>query len=529
MTNDNGSTPEGARFSLSRRQVFQYSGIAAAAVGGASLLEACGSDSSSGGGGGTGGILVHGATGGSAKDTLDAHRPVQNADIARCFQLYEPLLYWDHNYEVQSGVAESVTPSADAKTWTIKLRQGVTFHNGKDVTPEDVLFTLQRVAGKEPTSAGVALAPIIDFDGTKKVDASTVVIKLKTPYAVLQYLLAEYTLGVVPADYDPANPVGTGPFKFKSFSPGKNSVFVKYADYWGDKAKVDEVHIQDFADPSAQVNALQAGQVQTIDNLPYNLINTVKGQAGQIIEAESGAWVPFTMRVDSKPFTDVRVRQAMRLICDRQQMIDNALSGKGRLGNDMYAPFDPAYAKDLPQREQDIEQAKSLLKSAGQDGLQVQLFTGDDIGSVAPASAALFVEQAKKAGVDVKVVKKNPFYGDDYLSYPFGQDFWNTRNYLPQAAVGVLKGGTYNETHWDKAESYPKYAGLIASAAREVDEAKRTSILQDAQKIEYDEGGYIIWGFRTQVDAVSQKVQGLKPSKFQPLGNYDFKTVSISS
>jgi peptide/nickel transport system substrate-binding protein len=159
----------------------------------------------------------------------------------------------------------------------------------------------------------------------------------------------------------------------------------------------------------------------------------------------------------------------------------------------------------------------------------VQLFTGDDIGPVAPASAALFVEQAKKAGVDVKVVKKNPFYGDDYLSYPFGQDFWNTRNYLPQAAVGVLKGGTYNETHWDKAPSYPKFAGLIAAAAREIDEGKRNSILQDAQKIEYDEGGYIIWGFRTQVDAVSQNVQGLKPSKFQPLGNYDFKTVSLST
>jgi peptide/nickel transport system substrate-binding protein len=235
------------------------------------------------------------------------------------------------------------------------------------------------------------------------------------------------------------------------------------------------------------------------------------------------------MRVDEKPFSDVRVRQAMRLICDRQQMIDNALSGKGRLGNDLYAPFDPAYAKDLPQREQDIDQAKSLLKAAGQDGLQVQLFTGDDIGSVAPASAALFVSQAKKAGVDVKVVKKNPFYGDDYLSYPFGQDFWNTRNYLPQAAVGVLKGGTYNETHWDKDSSYGKYAGLVAAAQREIDETKRTSLLQQAQEIEYNEGGYIIWGFRTQVDAVSQKVQGLKSSKFQPLGNYDFKSISVSS
>ena len=178
----------------------------------------------------------------------------------------------------------------------------------------------------------------------------------------------------------------------------------------------------------------------------------MKGQGGQVLESDTGAWVPFTMRVDTKPFSDVRVRQAMRLICDRQQMIDQALSGYGSLGNDLYAPFDPAYAKDLPQREQDIDQAKSLLKAAGQEGLQVQLFTGDDIGSVAPATASLFVEQAKKAGVEVKVVKKNPFYGDDYLSYPFGQDFWNTRNYLPQAALPGLKSGTYNETHFDRPE-----------------------------------------------------------------------------
>jgi peptide/nickel transport system substrate-binding protein len=524
MTNNTGSNPVDAQ--LSRRQVFKYTGLAAAAVGSAQLLEACGSDSSGGGKASSGGILVHGATGGSSKDTLDAHRPVTNPDIARTFNLFEPLLIWDDDYRLAPAVAESVESSKDALTWTVKLRQGVTFHNGKSVTPEDVIATLQRVADpKAPTSAGGTLSTILDFNATKKADASTVVIKLKTPYALLDNLLAEYTLGVVPVGYDPAKPVGTAAFKYQSFTPGKNSVFTKYDDYWGDKAHVDELHIQDFADPSAQVNALQAGQVQTIDNLPYNLIDTLKGQGGKTLESKSGAWVPFTMRVDTKPFSDVRVRQAMRLICDRQQMIDNALSGHGRLGNDMYAPFDVAYAKDLPQRQQDIDQAKSLLKAAGQEGLQVQLFTGDDIGSVAPASAALFVQQAKKAGVDVKVVKKTPFYGDDYLSYPFAQDFWNTRLYLPQAAVCALKGGTYNETHFND----PKFAGLIAAAQRETDETKRNSLLHDAQEIEYNTGGYIIWGFRNQIDGLSNKVSGLKPSVYQPLGSYNFKTVSLSA
>ncbi len=526
MANETGST--WGHQELSRRQVLRYSGVAAAGVAGAGSLAACGGGSSGGTSGPqkTGGILTHGATGGSSKDSLDAHSVVTNPDIARVFNLYEPLLIWDNDYRIAPALAESVESSKDALTWTVKLRQGVTFHNGKPVTADDVLFSLKRVANpKAPTSAGVALAPILDFANTKKSGDSTVVIKLKTPYALLDNLLAEYTLGIVPTDYDPKNPVGTAAFKYKSFTPGKDSVFVKYDDYWGDKAFVDELHIQDFPDPSAQVNALQAGQVQTIDNLPYNLITTLKNQGGQILESKSGAWVPFTMRVDLPPYSDVRVRQAMRLIVDRKQMIDNALSGYGRLGNDLYAPFDVAYADDLPQREQDIEQAKSLLKKAGREGLQVQLFTGDDIGSVAPAAASLFVQQAKKAGVDVKVIKKNPFYGDDYLKYPFAQDFWNTRLYLPQAAVGSLKGGSFNETHFDNK----RFAGLIAAAQRETDEAKRNSLLHDAQEIEYNEGGYIIWGFRNQVDGVAKNVQGLKPSVYQPLGSYNFKTVSLTS
>jgi peptide/nickel transport system substrate-binding protein len=512
---------------LSRRQLLKYSGLGVAAVAGSGFLAACGGDDGGGGGGGqqnSGGILIHGATGGGSKDTIDPHAPVTNPDIARVSNLFEPLLFWNNNYELEPALAESVESSKDGKTWTIKMRQGVTFHNGKDVTAEDAWFSIQRVADpKAPLSAGGQLSQIIDFQSTKVVDATTLELVLKTPYAVLDSLLAEYTLGIIPTDFDIANPVGTGAFAYKSFDPGKTSTFTKYADYWGDAAFVDELQIQDFGDDSAKVNALQAGQIQTVDNLPYNLIGTIKGAGGGALVSETGAWVPFTMRVDVAPFSDVKVRQAMRLIVDRQQMIDQTLSGYGSLGNDLYAPFDTAYASDLPQREQDIDQAKSLLEEAGQEGLQVELFTGDDIGSVAPAAANLFVEQAKLAGVDVKVIKKTPFYDDQYLSYPFAQDFWNTRTYIPQAAVGSLPNGTYNETHWDNDE----FTDLVNTAAQTLDEAKRTELLHDAQQIEYDEGGYIIWGFRQQVDGYGANVQGLEPSKYLPLGSYKFNKVSV--
>ncbi len=518
---------------FSRRQLLRYSGAGIAAVAGSSFLAACGGGGGNGGSGGSGGeqrsggILIHGATGGGSKDTLDPHQPVTNPDIARVNNLYEPLLFWNNNYELEPALAESVESSSDARTWTIKMRPGVTFHNGKDVTAEDAWFSIQRFADpKAPLSAGGQLSQIIDFQSTKVVDATTLELVLNTPYAILDSLLAEYTAGIIPTDFDINQPVGTGAFAYQSFQPGKTSTFTKYADYWGDAAFVDELQIQDFSDDNAKVNALQAGQIQTLDNLPYNLIETIEGSGGGALIADTGAWVPFTMRVDVEPFSDVRVRQAMRLIVDRQAMIDQTLNGYGALGNDLYAPFDPAYASDLPQREQDIDQAKALLKQAGKEGLQVELFTGDDIGSVAPAAASLFVQQAKEAGVEVKVTKKTPFYDDDYLSYPFAQDFWNTRNYIPQAVVGTFPpglGGTYNETHWDNEE----HRELVNAAAREIDEAKRAELVFDAQEIEYEEGGLIIWGFRQQVDGYGPNVQGLEPHKYLPAGAYKFHKVSV--
>lgn len=121
------------------------------------------------------------------------------------------------------------------------------------------------------------------------------------------------------------------------------------------------------------------------------------------------------------------------------------------------------------------------------------------------------------------MTKKNPFYGDDYLSYTFGQDFWNTRLYIPQAQVCAMPGAAYNETHWDNQQ----FTDLVKSAARETDAAKRTTLLQDAMQMEYDEGGYIIWGFKQQLDAYSNLVQGMRPSRYLPCGSFKFQRVSF--
>jgi peptide/nickel transport system substrate-binding protein len=513
----------------SRRDVLKLGMVAVAGMAGLTGMTACGAvpakpDQSKPQL--RGGVYSHGATGGGLKDTLEPYFPVTNPDIARCMQLYEPLLRWSPQYEIEPSVAESITPNADNTQWTVRLRDGVEFHHGKTLTAEDVMFSLGKVTDpKKPGSGGTELAKFLELNNSKIVDPKTILLQLNSPYAVLDQLLAEYTVGILPTDFDVSKPVGTGPFAYDRFVPGQLSSFVRHDNYWDGPPFVDQLIIYDFADDAAKVNALLAGQVQSVDNLPNYLADTIEQQGASPLISDSGAWVPFTMRVDTAPFSDVRVRQALRLIVDRQQMIDQALNGFGVLGNDLYSPFDPAYAKELPQRMQDIDQAKSLLKQAGQSDLSVELVTSSAVGAGAVESANLFVEQAKKAGVNVQLNKADAsvFYGDRYLSWNFAQDFWNTRNYIPQVAVCAVKGGVYNETHFDD----PTFNALIEQAKKEPDATKRNQLLHDAQKIEYDTGGFIIWGFKRQLDAYSNLVQGLAPHRYLPCSNFGFKRASF--
>ena len=244
-----------------------------------------------------------------------------------------------------------------------------------------------------------------------------------------------------------------------------------------------------------------------------------------MLSSPTGAWQPFTMRIDAAPFDDVKVRQAMRLIVDREQMVQQVLSGQGSVANDLYARYDPMYASDLPQRKQDLEQAKSLLKQAGKEGLSVELVTSPVFNGIVEA-AQVFAEQAKGAGVNVKVrkVDTGTFYGDNYLKWPFAQDFWASRVYLAQVAQGDLPNSPFNETHWGKGQ----VRSLINQARGTVDEAKRKEILHEAQQMQYEQGGYIIPYFSNIIDAYSAKIGGFVPAKSGfPFGNYWLKNVGF--
>jgi peptide/nickel transport system substrate-binding protein len=264
--------------------------------------------------------------------------------------------------------------------------------------------------------------------------------------------------------------------------------------------------------------------VDAIDQVPVALVDVLRSDPRiRVLNSETGTWLPFTMRVDRPPFDDVRVRQALRLVVDREQMINQVLSGQGKVGNDLYAPFDNAYAASIPQRTRDVATARRLLAEAGQQNLDIELVTAP-IQAGAVEAAQVFQRQAQDAGIKVRIKRLDTttFFGEDYLSWDFAQSFWYTRNYLPQVAQGSMPDSPYNETHW----ADPEFQDLITRARSTVDKSTRDGLIAQAQQIEHERGGNIIWGFMNQVDAHQVYVAGLVPDRTGvSLSGYQFRTV----
>ncbi|WP_232820230.1 ABC transporter substrate-binding protein [Brachybacterium sp. YJGR34] len=446
----------------------------------------------------TGGTVRVGFVGGGASDTLDGANATNLGDIARAVNVYSTLLSFDDDYVLQPMLATSVTPNEDATVWTVVLRDGVSFSDGRPLRPEDVVASFERIVDPEdPKSGAASLAHLQEI---VPVDGRTIEFRLATSDTALDESLGQYTSIIVPEDFDAAHPVGTGPFTVESFTPGQSTELRRNPHYWGeDGPYLDTVSLLNFNDTDALINALLSNQVDAVAQIPSALTEVIGADERiRILDSETGMYLPFTMRVDRAPFDDERVRQAFRLAVDREGMIEQVLSGKGTLGNDMYAVFDPSYPDELPQRAQDIAEAKRLLAEAGHpDGLEVELVTAPIQSGVVEA-AQVFAEQAAEAGITVSINRMDlTAYWTDYLEYDFSQTFWYTRNFLAQSNAAVMPGAPFNETHWEDEE----FTALVEEARTVVDDAARGELIARAQEILYDRGGYLLWGFANQVDA----------------------------
>ncbi len=471
-----------------------------------------------------GGRLRVGFVGGGAADTVDGAIATNLGDIARAINMYDSLLYRDDDYALQPMLAASLRPNSDATVWTAELRRDVKFCDGRGMTAKDVVASVKRIIDPDdPKSGAAGLAHLADVVA---LDDHTVEFRLSSPDSALDDGLGQYSMTIVPEDFDVENPVGTGPYMLESFVPARSTVLKANPHYWGEEGPyLDTIELLNFNDTDALINALLSSQVDVVAQIPAALSEVIESDARmRVLDSDTGMWLPFTMRTDVEPFDDERVRQAFRLVVDREQMIEQVLSGHGRVGNDMFAPYDPAYP-EFPQRTQDIAEAKRLLAEAGYpDGIDIELATAPIQAGVVEA-AQVYAEQAAEAGIRVTINRMDlTTYWGGYLEYPFSQSFWYTRNFLPQSNSGSMPDAPFNETHWADEE----FVQLVEQARGETDDDARGALIEEAQRIMYERGSLIIWGFSDQLDAHQSYVGGLVPNATGlPLSGFQLHRVWI--
>ncbi len=465
---------------VSRRDVLKTG--AALTAGG--LLAACGSTGSSGTTSTTtasttkpkrGGTLRVALTGGTSADTVNPLRPVQTLDFSRIGNLYDPLFKLDKNSNPVPVLAAEITPNSTATSWTVRVPSGVEFHNGKELTADDVVYTFQQILDtKAPGWQAPIFSPLV-ASGIKKVDKYTTEFPCATPFSVFtQALSLSGASDIIPVGYNDKSPIGTGPFKFQSFNPGQQSVFLRNDNYWQSGLPyADELIIYDYTDESSQANALIANNADIIAPLSFDVLQTLRNANMQILAGKSYECVMFTMRVDQPPFSDVRVRQAFKYALDRQQFLDVVFGGYGSIANDMLGFGAPEYDSSIPQRTQDIDMAKALLKAAGHESLKVQLVTGPITQGTVEAATVL-TQQVSAAGIHVSLDLTTPtnVYGPNYLKWPFAQDYTYYDYLFPGLALFMIPGGPFNETHYDNAH----FNSLFKQGMSTLDDNMRTEI-----------------------------------------------------
>lgn len=456
-----------------------------------------------------GGRLRAAFAGGGASETLDPHLASLFADAARAKALFDKLADYGADLSARPRLAERWESNKTLDRWQVTLRRAV-FHDGKPVTAEDVLYSYRRIVDpKQAFRAKASLEPI-DLDASRATGERTIEFVLKRPTAEFPNVLAAFGAYVVPenaTEFDD-RPIGSGPFRFVSFAPGRSAVFRRFDDHWDGAPLLDEIEFVVANEESARVGALLGGQVEYAHELNPTTARAHEG-GGQIeiVRLRNSAMQAFCMKTDRAPFDDERVREAFFLIADRQELVDGALSGAGEVGNDLFGKGYEYYAADLPQRTQDLDRARALLKQAGAENLKVTLDTSAVAAGFTEA-AGIFRDQAAKAGVtiDVRTGSKDSYWSDildggTLCCYRSGA--MPIEAHISQR---LLTDSTTNATKW----RHKDFDALYQQAQSTRDRTERAAVYGRMQRRLHTEGGFLVWGFADWIIGTSRTVRGVE-------------------
>jgi peptide/nickel transport system substrate-binding protein len=419
---------------LSRRDFLRKGavvGIAAPVLGG--VLAACGSSSSpaatspSPGAGQAGATIKVGIVTPTA--SINPLTVADQGGLDMLAQTGEYLCFSDQQLTLKPVLAESWSSNSAADIWTFKIRQGVKFHDGSPLTADDVVYTYKLQTNPKSTANALsALGGVLAPAGVKKVDDSTVAFHLEAPNGNFPYLTSSdnYNMIILPSGYDPAkwesSFIGTGPFVLKSYTPKVGASFTRNEQYWGTKALPAATEFTFYDSQTPSILALTGGTIDVVGQFSVTGGEQLLTGGFNVIKLKSSAHRELSMRCDTGPFTDARVRQAVALTVDRPGIVQALFKGFADIGNDSpFAPVFPSTDTSIAQRAKNIAKAKSLLTAAGHpSGFSTQLIGNDTLEI--PQYAQIVAQGAKAIGVNinVKMEASSVYYG----KATFGNSDW---------------------------------------------------------------------------------------------------------
>ncbi|WP_249019625.1 ABC transporter substrate-binding protein [Conexibacter sp. S30A1] len=342
----------------------------------------------------------------------------------------EWLTLVDYDLTVHPWLAESWVSNHDATVWTFKIRGGVKFNDGTPMTVDDIVYTFKQQADpKIGVNAASIFGGVLTPDGVHKVGDHYVRFALESPVAAWPNLGVSQQNGnvcIVPRGYDWAKfnreLPGTGHFKMVSYSDQLGGKFVRNPHYWGSPAKPAAIVLSYFSDEQAETAALSGGDIDVDDSFSVANSPQLLGGGYNVVSKAASNNNMTSMRCDAGAFRDKLVRQALALTLDRPGIVRAIFKGHAQVGNDSpFAPVYPSTNRDVPQRHQNLSEARKLLAAAGVSrGFKAQMAVVDSLS--APEVAQIYKESAARIGIDLElsVMAASEYYG----SATFGQSPW---------------------------------------------------------------------------------------------------------
>ncbi len=457
-----------------------------------------------------GGLFRLGLAGASTTDSLDPATYISTfTQIGMTNAVHNNLTEVAQDGNLIPELAESLGASDDARVWTFKLRKGVEFHNGKSLEADDVIASVNHHRGEDSKSAAKPL--LSDLVEIKADGKNTVVFELKSGNADFPFVMNDYHIPILPSKDGTIlweDGIGTGGYTLVSMDAGVRMRLKRNPNYWKEgRAHFDEVELLGISDSTARQNAILSGEIDAMNHVDLKTVHLLERQSGIVIEEVTGTQhYTIPMNTTLAPFDNNDVRMALKLAIDREALVATILRGHGKAANDHpIAPSNRYYAADLEQRTYDPDKAKHHLKKAGMDSLKVSLSAADTAFAGAVDTAVLYKEHAKKAGIEIDVVREpnDGYWTDVWMKKPWSMSYWGgrpTEDWM--FSIGYAAGGAWNESFW----AHDRFNELLVAARAELDSDKRRNIYHEMQQIVRDDGGSVIPIYANYVDARSEKV-----------------------